>query len=743
MVIRTIEGLQDAIKMLNTSLTWTLDFETTGLNVRKDKIIGFGCANPDNLDQVFYVITKEFKDGLLIDVIADEHIKPIMQILKSKRLVTFNGSYDSRICYHYYGVNLISCIYSDVMLLAHAVNENRQNYKLKNIAAEIYGDQVLAEKEDMLASIKANGGTDKEYYKADSSLMANYGIQDNILTAKLFKHFDTIIRKENQYKFFYEQETMPLYRLVTIPLELNGIPVDVPAMKKAQEEITVEMERIEDEIQAEIAPHLEDFNNWYLNKEYPIELSGHFLDVLASLTAPADWPRTKAGGYSFSAAAFKKKQHLLQSELYKYYDGQERLSTDLIKQIRQELLSRSGVKYIFNISSKDHLKRLIFTKLKEIPMSKTDKGNAQIDDKLLDKLADKYEWVKKLRTYNKLTKLKGTYIDRLLEKQEDGIFYPSYFMLTTTGRFSGDVQQLPRIKTLEDENDPIFLRYNNMIRNFFISGEGKKLVDADYSSLEVVVFADDSQDEALLNVIRNGLDLYSQVAINVYGQHEYSADKKSPMFLKKHKPELRQKAKSFALGFRYGLQPFKLSKDLNISESEASGVQRQYFNSFPRLKQRMDEIIQEAKTTGRITSKAGRVRRLPGLVDYVKKYGDILFDGLELWKEYNESVTRYAQMKEIARECRGAINNSLNFPIQSFAASIVSRASIEISKEFNKRNMQSYICLSVHDEICVLAPDSEVEAVSQIMRDKMENTTKLSVPLEAEPIVGTCYGEVK
>jgi DNA polymerase-1 len=257
------------------------------------------------------------------------------------------------------------------------------------------------------------------------------------------------------------------------------------------------------------------------------------------------------------------------------------------------------------------------------------------------------------------------------------------------------------------------------------------------------VFADDAQDEALLDVINKGYDLYSQVAINVHGLTEYSADKKAANFLKKHKPELRQQAKAFALGFRYNLQPYKLSQDLGISEAEATRLQKGYFKSYPRLKERMDEIIESAKKNGYVVSKAGRVRRLTNLVDRYKKYGEVLFNSLDLWKEYHERHNDYNRMKQIAKECRGAVNNSLNFPIQSFAASIVSRASIEIAKELKSRGLQSYICMSTHDELCLLSPDNEVAEASLILRDKMENTTKLSVPLEAEPIVGVRYGDVK
>jgi DNA polymerase I-like protein with 3'-5' exonuclease and polymerase domains len=744
MTIRQISDIQNVLNMLKKSLYWTFDIETTGLNVRSDKIIGFGCANPQNTEDSFYVVMKEFNGTELIDLISDTDVLPIIEALKSKRLITWNGSFDTRFVYHYFNVNLIDSIHADAMLQAHTVNENRMSYALKTIASEILGADSTDSQLKMKESIKANGGSDKEYYKADSNLMATYGLQDNIMTAKLYNIFDKELRQQNLTSFFYTDEIMPLYRLVTIPMELKGVPLDLKLMNDTLAEISLDMEKLHTNIQEAIKPKLGNFIKWYMAKEYVFALSGESFEILAQLIAPSDWPKTKSGSYTFSKAAFKKTPHLLEHDLFKYKSGNKLVPVDLQTKVKEKMYANSGQLYPFNILSKHHLKKLFFEELKEEAVSFTDKGNEQVEDDFLEAMSLKYEWVKWLRTYNKLTKIKSTYIERFLEKQENGVFYPAYFMhRTTSGRFSGDMQQLPRIKTLEDENDELFLKYNNRIRDFFISGPNKKLIDADYSSLEVVVFADDAQDPALMDVILNGHDLYSQVAINVHGLNEFSADKKASNFLKKHKPELRQQAKAFALGFRYNLQPFKLSKDLDIPESEAKRLQREYFLSYPKLKSRMDEIISSAKKTGRVVSKAGRVRRLSGLVENIKAHGEDVLDSLELWKEYGHDPVRYSKMKQIGKECRGAINNSLNFPIQSFAASIVSRASIQIAKELIKRNLKSYICLSCHDEICILSPESEVVEVSVLMRDKMENTTKLSVPLEAEPIIGERYGAVK
>lgn len=258
-----------------------------------------------------------------------------------------------------------------------------------------------------------------------------------------------------------------------------------------------------------------------------------------------------------------------------------------------------------------------------------------------------------------------------------------------------------------------------------------------------MVFADDAGDEPLLNIIRNNEDFYSRIAIEVYGLHEYSSDKKASNFLKKHKPEMRQVAKSFSLGIRYGMSGYKLAKDLKITQQEADNIVKSYFRQFPGLKRRMEELQNSAIKNGYVRSKAGRLRRLPEIPQLINKWGHCISNSLELWKEYHDDGQQYAMAKQDARIYNNLSNNALNFPIQSFAASIVSRASIAISKKFRELNLSAYICLSIHDELCIRCLDKDVDIVCKIMQDCMENTTKLSVPLVAEPNVGTKYGEIK
>lgn len=737
-----------------------VDLETNSLNVRSGLITDIALYDGKT---AYNIVHRKWNGTELEEVVSKQVCALILNKLKKCKLRTWNGSFDTRFVYHYFGINLIESIWEDGMLKAHLAEENRFSYGLKEIAADVYGENATAEKTDMLQSIKANGGTAKQYFMADSNIRAKYAMQDVKLTYSLCEHFQEQLAADGLEEF-YQLETMELYRHVTIYAELYGIPVDVPFMQTTQAELSGLLIELEEQIQAEIAPLLNSFNSWYMNKNYPFELNARFKQKLGEFIAPELWPRLESGKLSFNATDLKRAKELTKTEIKKgvsrpllqesdfenYISGKIRMPSELVYKVQRALMEEDGVKHIFNLSSKDHLKRLFFgtstveSVLKEIPISTTDKGSPQVDDEFLSAMALKYDWVKKLQRLNSLNKIKSTYVDRFLEEQENGVFYPSFYQhRTTSGRYSGDFQQLPRIKNEEEEPDEVVREFTSRIRNFFIAGVGKKFVDADYSSLEVVVFADDAEDESLLNIIKNKEDFYSRLAILVYDLPEYSADKSSPSFLKKHRPELRQAAKAFALGIRYGLGEYKLHKDLNITQQEAKRIVDSYFSSFPKLKSRMDDLQDSARRLGYVKSKAGRIRHLPEIPKIIDKWGECILNGLDLWKEWNEYPEQYEAAKRDARVLNNLLNNALNFPIQSFAASIVNRASIRLSKQFRKDGINAYIAANVHDEILVRCDENCVDIVKQYMREYMENTTTLLVPLEAEPIVGDRYGEVK
>jgi DNA polymerase-1 len=221
-------------------------------------------------------------------------------------------------------------------------------------------------------------------------------------------------------------------------------------------------------------------------------------------------------------------------------------------------------------------------------------------------------------------------------------------------------------------------------------------------------------------------------AIDAYNLHEFSADKNADNFLKKHKPAIRQGAKPWTLGFRYGLDPYKLHKDTGMSKEEADLVHKNYFEKYKGLKKRMDESAYQMQTYGFIRSKFGRKRREPKAMWMHQKYGPDLMDSLALYKKYHLEPKIYDKMKEERRIMKSILNNAYNFPIQSAAASIVSRASVELAKVLKTHVPKARIIALIHDQVVVHCPIEDLDFTKRNMKRIMEQTTKLSVPLVAD-----------
>lgn len=729
------EDIEKVLDFIDSASSLAFDIETTGLNPRKDKIIGFAIANEAT---AFYVSHLAWDGEKLVELVSKKTCVEILRRLISKKLITFNGSFDVRFAYYYFGIDLINSIDFEVMLAKHTLDE-APPFGLKELASREFGADAKAEQEAMKASIKVNGGSAKEFYKADNELMAKYGKQDGILTAKLKLEYEQRLKVEDLYKFFYEDEVMPLYREVTIPMELHGIPLDLALLKKTQEEINIEIDKLESELLEDLNPYLGTFEKKFLNNNYPPRPAGKFAQTLAEhLEVPL--PKTATGAPSLAKKSLDK---LPDWSLFKSWIlGKSELDEGLVLLIQKKM---HGDDKTFNLKSKDQLRYLFFSVLKEKPISFTSHGVPQADEKFLRSVINKYDFVPKLIEFNKLCKLEAAYMSRFLEAQEDGIFYAQFQQhRTTSGRYGGDLQQLPRAREEEDESSELVRYFNNKVRQFFIAGPGYKLVDADYNSLEVVVFADDAGDKALLDMIKNNEDFYSKVALQVYGlEGQYSADKKADNFLKKHQPKMRQDAKVYGLGIRYGMGDWKLSVTLNEDIKKCAGIIDKYFESFPKLKAKMDYYHKCVKTTGKVQSKAGRVRHLPEAKEIYEKYGDDILDVRNIYKKYGQDRVKVDEVKKIRKRYNNMLNNALNFPIQSLAFSIIARSSIKIARKLKQENIDGYICMNQHDELCVRIKKDKAEWFRPIMKHIMENTIRLDAPLTADPQIGDNYGEVK
>jgi DNA polymerase I-like protein with 3'-5' exonuclease and polymerase domains len=749
-IINTVRLFLEARKHVQDSQHLAFDTETTGLNVRKDKVIGYSFTGTIGKG---YYMPLYYYDPLKEELLEHPIVSQVdhfflLDELAIKDLLMWNASFDVRITKNDLGIDLINALYADVMLMKHTVEEEG-TFKLKEVAIEkqefigLDAEKEANEEQIILKeSIIKNGGsatkTNYELYKADLQDIGIYACADVDLTLRLGEYYADKLADEELEELFYDKEVMPLYKQVTIKMEEKGIKLDIPLIEKTRDGIIKDMNILEEEV-INILMDTDDAQDWLddtLNKKYPVSPKGNFGQKVCDYFN-LDIPKTPSGKYSLTKKNIEK---LEPSEAKDFLLGEAELDINDSNIIQDNLhIAKEGK--IININSKTQLGAIVFDYMKIKPLSYTKKKKApQFDDGMIQKLEEMgYEWARKLGNYNKLVKIKGSYIDRFLDAQEDGVFYPSFFQhRTISGRYGSDMQQLNRPKE-EGELDPIVLAYNNIIRKFFISEEDRVFIDNDYESLEPHVFAHVSGDEGLRNIFRKGHDFYSTIAIATEGLYELSADKKAENYLGKVNKPLRQKAKAYSLGVPYGMKGYALGMTLGVSTEEAEELIDNYLSGFPELKQWMSNSEDMANHHGYVISEVGRKRHLPKVKKLYRIHKNKLLD----YKYRAKLNKRYGKEEVLSmyRDYKNGINNAKNFQIQSLSASIVNMAAIEINKELDKRGIDGWVALQIHDQLVVNVPKKDKEECREIVQDIMENNYKLSLDLKAPAEVAVNLAE--
>jgi len=751
------------IQHINESNVIAYDTETDSLNMRKGKVVGFSVSGDIGIG--FYMPTMawnhatETLDELQIEGIGCHTLaKKILSMLVGKKLVMHNASFDCRFTKNFYGINLLDSLWVDTALLVHTVQEEGAGmgvFGLKPLAISIQEhiglDVEKAANEEQIElkeSIKRNGGSvtkeSFEIYKADMDILSKYAAADTDLTLRVCTYFIQKLKEEGLEEFFFEEEVMPLYREVTIPMEEMGVDLDLELLEETKKEIIEDLAKNKKIVLDSILA-LPAGKEWVVDtalKEFPPSHKGTWAQYLAmrySLPLPKS---DKTGKYSITQKTVAEledspaKEYLLTGNL-------DVLNEMEVLKISMALWKEKNDGDYVNIQSKKHLGEIAFDYMGIKPLvsgANTKSGRDKFDMDMIEELSKDYEWAENLRIYNKLLKIKSTYIDRFVDNHEDGRYY-FYFKQngTVSGRYGSDAQQLPKPKE-DGEDAPIIVKYTNIVRAFLIAGEGRKIIDADYESLEPHCFASVSGDVGLQEIFNNGWDFYSTVAIKTERLNEQrdrfpdgvSPDKKAPNYLKKLDAPARNKAKAYSLGIAYGMEAYALGMTLGVDQKVAQELVEGYLDGFPQLKQWRINSRKQVKEHGFIKNKVGRIRHLPKVKKMYDTFGDQIMD----WKFRKDLSERYGkdQVLQWYRDYRNGLNNCLNYQLQSLAAAVVNRAAVQINRKLKELGIDGRVQAQVHDQLIINIPEDQAEFVAPIIKEIMENTTKLEgVTLKAPP----------
>ena len=367
--------------------------------------------------------------------------------------------------------------------------------------------------------------------------------------------------------------------------------------------------------------------------------------------------------------------------------------TKQINSLEQNIYTLAGTE--FNISSPKQLGEVLFEKL-NLDHGKKLKSGYSTSIEVLEKLKNDHPIIDKIIEYRTLTKLYTTYIESLGNYiLEDGKIHTIYTQtLTRTGRLSSIEPNL--------QNIPIRYEYGKLIRKAFVPSENSIILDGDYSQIELRIMSDMANVDSLIDAFKRGIDIHTKTASDIFHVSENEVTSK-----------MRRIAKAVNFGIIYGISSFGLSENLGITPKEAKMFIDNYFESYPGIKEYMDKTIEKAYNDGYVKTLMGRRRYIEELKNknvFIRKSGERI---------------------------------ALNTPIQGTSADIIKKAMIDISKEFKKRNIKSKMILQVHDELVFDCLKEEVDEVSSIVKDLMENAVELNVPLKVDLESGNDWYQAK
>jgi len=379
------------------------------------------------------------------------------------------------------------------------------------------------------------------------------------------------------------------------------------------------------------------------------------------------------------------------------------IDTRTLERVGEEIEERVGeleekifedVGHPFNIASPKQLGEVLFEELSLPPVRKTKTGYST-DVKVLQQLAIEHPIAERVIEYRELTKLRGTYIEGLLKLISDGgrIHTTLNQTTTATGRISSDTPNL--------QNIPVRTELGARIRDAFTASEGRRLVIADYSQIELRILAHMTGEPALVESFTSGEDIHTRTAAEVFDVRMESVT-----------PELRRRAKMVNFGILYGISGFGLASRLgNVHPAEAERYIKRYLERYPRVTRFIEETLEEAEELGYATTLFGRRRYVPEL------------------RSPNKNVRKLGE------------RIAFNARVQGTAADIIKVAMVDLTPRL--RALGADMIMQVHDELVFDVDEDRVEVVAALAADRMVAAYDLEPPLEVETKVGERWGRVE
>ena len=368
--------------------------------------------------------------------------------------------------------------------------------------------------------------------------------------------------------------------------------------------------------------------------------------------------------------------------------------TERMQQLETDIYELAG--HEFTITSPKQVGAVLFDELQiSAKVKKTKTGQYSTSEEVLESLRDKHPIVEKILQHRALKKLLSTYVEALpkLIHPQTGHIHTSFNQaVTATGRLSSSNPNL--------QNIPVRGEDGREIRRAFVPEEGEVFFSADYSQIELRIMAHLSEDEHMVADFNSGLDIHAATAARIFHKPVEEVDR-----------DERRKAKTANFGIIYGISAFGLSERMGVSRGEAKELIENYFATYPKVREYMNESIERAKQTGYITTQFGRRRYLADI------------------NAGNATVRGYAE------------RNAVNAPIQGTAADIIKLAMVAIDRRLREEKLQTRMILQVHDELNFSVPPTELEQVSHLVVEEMERAFQMRVPLVAECGEGTNWLE--